>query len=319
MSARPNATKLALKACVFILVVLGTAAAGILGVPSNRPDYMVTGLRLKHAAIASAPSGKIVLVGGSSGAFGFDSELIQRALGRPVVNMALNAPVGLEYMLNEIRPYVRAGDVVVLAPEYHLFYPDLMDGWHPPTKYYPWMVLDALPEAVAYFTPGKLAEAGTVMPGQVTRLLGERLEQVVRGGNWAGKPVYRFNAQGDFIGHLGRPQDVIEEYTLFDAGYRPPDAAIIRAVNEFSAFARAAGATVVLVHPPLLDAYFDRNADGIARFDQDLRRSTDVRILTTPGELRYPKAYFYDTVYHLNAAGRAARAEALAILLRGVA
>lgn len=316
MSARQTATYLALKACVFTLVVLGTAAAVILGVPSNRPDYMVTGLRLKHAAIAAASSPKIVLVGGSSGAFGFDSESLQRSLGKPVINMALNAPVGLEYMLNEAKPHVRAGDLVVLAPEYHLFYPDLMDGWHPPTKFYPWMVLDALPPAVSYFTPNKLVEAGTVMPGQITRLLGERFEQVLRGGNWVGKPVYRFNAQGDFIGHLGRPQDVIEEYALFDAGYRPPDAAIIRAVNEFSAYARSVGATAVLVHPPLLDAYFDRNADGIARFDQELRRSADVRVISTPVQFRYPKAYFYDTVYHLNAAGRAARAEALASMLR---
>jgi hypothetical protein len=62
--------------------------------------------------------------------------------------------------------------------------------------------------------------------------------------------------------------------------------------------------------------YFDANADGIARLDRSLRAQLRVPMLSSPQEFRLPLNYFYDTVYHLSATGRAARAEKLIEILK---
>jgi hypothetical protein len=150
------------------LLALGSLMALILAAP-HTPDFNTNGIRVKEAALKNAPSPKVVFLSGSSGAFGVDSPRIQQALGRPVVNMGLNAPLGIEFMMNEVAGSIKPGDLIVLAPEYHLFYPDIMDEWHPPTKYYPWMVFDSQPASAQFFPAQKLAQAVSVSPSQLMR------------------------------------------------------------------------------------------------------------------------------------------------------
>jgi hypothetical protein len=103
---------------------------------------------------------------------------------------------------------------------------------------------------------------------------------------------------------------------LFERGYREPDAHIVSAINQFADFAAQKGAKVVMVYPPLMDVYFDANADGIAKLDASLRAQLRLPILSSPQNFRLPLNYFYDTVYHLNATGRAARADKLIEVLK---
>lgn len=60
---------------------------------------------------------KIVVVGGSSVAFGLESELIERYTGMPVVNFGLYASLGTKLMLDLSRKHIKEGDIIVLAPE----------------------------------------------------------------------------------------------------------------------------------------------------------------------------------------------------------
>lgn len=300
-------------------LALGSVMALILATP-HTPDFNTNGIKVKEAALKQAPSPKVVFLSGSSGAFGVDSPRIQQALGRPVVNMGLNAPLGVEFMMNEVAGSIKPGDLIVLAPEYHLFYPEIMDEWHPATKYYPWIVFDSQPASVQYFPAQKLAQAVSVSPSQLMRLTQERLQNKFFPQKKANPKEYTFDANGDFLGHLDLPGAVsyteVETYTLFERGYREPDAHIVSAINQFADFAAQKGAQVVMVYPPLMDVYFDANADGIARLDRSLRGQLRLPILSSPQDFRLPLSYFYDTVYHLNAKGREARADKLIAILK---
>ena len=75
----------------------------------------------KHALLERAGSPRLILVGGSNVAFGFDSQLLEQRLGLNPVNMGLHASVGMRFMLQEVQPYLRPGDVVVVSPEYEQF------------------------------------------------------------------------------------------------------------------------------------------------------------------------------------------------------
>ena len=54
--------------------------------------------------------------------------LMQDSLHVSVVNMGLYAKLGLRYMLAQVKPSIRAGDIVVVVPEYDQFYGSFSEG-----------------------------------------------------------------------------------------------------------------------------------------------------------------------------------------------
>ncbi len=71
----------------------------------------------KFERLNSIEGEKIVVVGGSSVAFGLDSALLEEHLGRPVVNFGLYAALGTKAMLDLSLSGIGSGDTVILAPE----------------------------------------------------------------------------------------------------------------------------------------------------------------------------------------------------------
>ena len=67
--------------------------------------------------LKSVDGRKIVVIGGSSVAFGLDSELMERYTGLPVVNFGLYASLGSNLMLDLAQEYINEDDIVIFAPE----------------------------------------------------------------------------------------------------------------------------------------------------------------------------------------------------------
>lgn len=79
-----------------VLVVVIFFVFGIV-MPQYREDYMVALVdKYNYAKEIAAP--KVILYGGSSVAFGIDSERIEQKLGMPVVNMGLHAGWGRHFL-----------------------------------------------------------------------------------------------------------------------------------------------------------------------------------------------------------------------------
>jgi len=84
-------------------------------------DYMFA-LIDKFDNLKAEKSPKIVLVGGSNLAFGMDSKTISEYYNMPVINMGLHAGIGLHFLLEGIKPYVKKDDIILIIPEYSHFY-----------------------------------------------------------------------------------------------------------------------------------------------------------------------------------------------------
>ena len=81
----------------------------------------------KFAYLYSVEGPKVVLISGSSMAYGMDSALLSERVGMPVVNFGLYASLGSRLMLDLSRDAIGEGDIVVFAPEtdsqaYSLFF-----------------------------------------------------------------------------------------------------------------------------------------------------------------------------------------------------
>lgn len=90
--------------------------AAVFALPAVYDDTFVGELSEKYDRLCSIESKKIVIVGGSSTAFGLDSRMIEDELGYEVVNFGLYADLGTKLMMDLSRASVNEGDIFILAP-----------------------------------------------------------------------------------------------------------------------------------------------------------------------------------------------------------
>ena len=104
-------------ALVLILSPLAVLVGVYLGTESVYRNTFYGELDDKYDALYSAKGEKIVLIGGSSVAFGYDSKTLSDLFDRPVINFGLYAELGTKLMLDLAEDAIREGDIVLVAPE----------------------------------------------------------------------------------------------------------------------------------------------------------------------------------------------------------
>lgn len=84
----------------------------------RKMEYLLT---KKTAMLEACMEEKIVLLGGSSVLYGFNTNEMQRRLGKPTFNAGVNVGLGFRYMLDKIEPHLKPGDHVVLPLEFNQY------------------------------------------------------------------------------------------------------------------------------------------------------------------------------------------------------
>ncbi|MCA9793287.1 MAG: hypothetical protein KC910_15865 [Candidatus Eremiobacteraeota bacterium] len=267
----------------------------------------------KTARLESLPSPKVVLVGGSNVAYGFDSELLEQRLGRPVVNMGIHAPFGLDYMLAEVESSLQPGDLVIVCPEYEVLASDLKP------ESLVW-ILELRPGNLAYvplrqwpgLLDGGLPYLGSVLRGfrrspDERRLRAQSMPVVARSAfdAWGDVAQHRNWTPPDPAAHLAR----IRSGLLFEEGYDTHRLqAAVATLKAFDQRYRARQAKMVLSLPPIPRFLYQRHPDQIATVESALR-STGIPVITTAEEMTFPADQFYDTIYHLRGPAIEARSQ----------
>lgn len=124
-----------------------------------------------------------------------------------------------------------------------------------------------------------------------------------------------YNDHGDVTVHLQRPSPGLNGMEVINyASYKfnPEGAKLIDALGEFAA---SRGAEVVVLPAPLPERVYYKwqtRADDIYGHFRHLKHVT---ALSTPSRFAFPEEYFFDTAYHLTAAGRAERTRRMLVEL----
>lgn len=111
------------KVCYFLLVL---GAFGILVVltpatPRSKNNYLAS-VDQKDSLLANVQDPRIIFIGGSNLVYGLNSQIIKDSLQINPINSGLAISLGLVYMMDRVTPFVRKGDLVVLVPEYQLYF-----------------------------------------------------------------------------------------------------------------------------------------------------------------------------------------------------
>lgn len=110
-----------LKSLLVICLFVMTNVVLLWGIPKDGNAYECA-YPQKIGLVEKTPSPRIILIGGSTVAFGTDSKRMMDSLHCHVVNFGLNKGVGIRYLLDDCLQYIRQGDVVVLQIEYDNFF-----------------------------------------------------------------------------------------------------------------------------------------------------------------------------------------------------
>lgn len=100
--------------CILPLLIPPVMTAAL---PPCYDEAFEAELAAKYERLVSLEEPKIIVVGGSSVAFGLDSALLEEYTGMPTVNFGLYAALGTKLMLDLSRKNIRSGDIVILSPE----------------------------------------------------------------------------------------------------------------------------------------------------------------------------------------------------------
>lgn len=312
----------------FGIVFLLTAALWFLILPwfslafvNNYRSYEVNfidGLyQRKHIAAeragARAP-GRLVIVGGSGALFGVDAEVISAKLGIPVVNFATHAGLGAEYILDRAKRELRPGDRVLLCLEYELIAPT-------PAEFnrFAWDF------AVSY--DKRFLFRGGLFRG-VESLYSIPLDDYlysIKGWARVRKGRQRIQ-QGPYnLGLLSPAGDIrrVTEKKSLPAVDSPLDQLGDITRNPFLAsfadFTKQRQIKVYFIWPNLCypNGFSAINAVSLRRPKlKAALNSMGFIVLNEPDESMFPRAWYIDTVYHLNACASRVRAEDLVRRLR---
>lgn len=310
---KPGLSKLLLKGTAIAALIAGGVLAICVGVPDGN-DYAKASV-LKHDALSRDVPRKIVLVGGSNLAFGVDSTIIRKATGCPVVNMGMNGYFGAKFMLAEVKPNLRPGDVVVMAWEYDNYYKTIEGA---PDDLL--MVTKSNPNTLAYLDPGQIA--GVI--GRYPYVAQQKVLRLMTDARAVFKPkqakglviedietLAGFTKDGDLTSHLG-VQWTEEREQGIDLVNTPPNRDIVPLMVNFATEVEKRGVAVMVSFTPVIQDYYAKQRREIDRVSAELAANPNLKVPRPASEFVFPSSQHFDTVYHLNAEGRAIRSRMLA-------
>ena len=291
-----------------VLVALGTA----LLLPPAFGDSFVGALGTKLDRLASIEDEKIVVVGGSSVAFGLDSEALEAYVGMPVVNFGLYAALGTKVMLDLSLPYIGEGDIVVVAPEIDEEALSLYFGADTV-----WRALDGRFDALRYID----FDNAPSMLGALFGFAGSKLDYARGKLEGTDTGIYLskyFDGYGDF--DYPRENNVMKLYweqnnpiSLNTAAYDEDTlVAFFDYVNAYAEKCTERGASVYFSFSPMNAMAVSDGSDAISEFEEKIAELLDFKVISDIESCILDAGYFYDTNYHLNDAGRTVRTMRLA-------
>lgn len=268
----------------------------------------------KYERLYSIDEPKVVLIGGSSVAFGYDSALIEQTLGMPVVNFGLYADLGTLAMLELSRGAIREGDIVIVAPE--------CDSQTMSMYFNPAITLrtaEERPSMLLRLSPDRFFKCA----GALFDFVSDKMSYLRAGESSRGSGIYDaryFNAYGDIDGTIDLDGDgegdhprvvnilprYYEEDTPITLDTSLCDTEFLDYLRDYRDLCRRRGATMYYTYSPMnaLALTYDAEGEETAALHKSLADALGKdTLLGEPADFVYEAGYFYDSNYHLNETG----------------
>ena len=294
--------KFLLKIVLFFLLIVAVFAIPLWYLPNIQyENSIMAALPVKHQMLKAATSPKIVFIGGSNLSMGLDSKKIADTFHRPVINNSIALWLGLKYMVNDVKPYINKGDVIVLSAEYNCYdesiNKDAYEGYEALLS----VLFDIDPQGKSYIDLKQWLHLLPFLPhyivSEINFWISGRNKPMLMG--MAGKKD--FNQYGDLYTHWSQPKIPFKpEDKCVGNEIVNPD--VIPFLKKFNEYVTAKGAKLVILPPPFQDQSFENRTYIISKIANTLK-ANDLPLIAQPSRYKFADKYMNDFPYHLTKAG----------------
>lgn len=263
----------------------------------------------KEELLKNTPSPKIIIIGGSNAAFGFDSGLISRKTGIPVVNTGLQGGLGIRFAINYVKPYIHEGDIVLLSPEYHNIFATLKGGE---------ILAETLivyPRGIRYISSfNEVWEILKALPAVHTSAIELYFEKHLRHKCYAcvNEKIYYRTAFDPLNGDITTNNDYsyLSKTQILTLMYKMPNPELssnIKFFNDFNDYVLSKKAKAYFFYPSTVkpeDVSTIKLLNSLAEY---LPKHLTMPMPESLVDTQYPDELMFDTAYHLNDMGRVYR------------
>ncbi len=267
----------------------------------------------KYKRLQETSSPKIVLIAGSNFAYGINSKLIADSLQKPVVNMAIHYDYGTQFMLNQISPELRKGDIVIMGFEYIIESKGNKSEQLMMARYFPkakeWMKFDDIFEEIGENSQLRIKTFKTILERvfknkEINYQISDTISVFFRGG---------MNEYGDLISHFNNPPMKPIPRAILSDKVSLKDA--IADMNVFYRTMQARGVKVYFVYPTYSKVNYDLDQPIIDKYQKEYQKYAQFPILGKPTDFVFADSLYHDMAYHLTQKGGDIRTQKIIELL----
>lgn len=260
-------------------------------------NHMLYALVDKHQILQTTGSPKVIFAGGSSVGYSLDSKRIQDALKLPVVNAGLNANLGMKFYLNDIKPYIGNGDVVVVAPEYMQYYTDTFYGKTNLIS----SLFDVNQDGLSIIDASQWFRLIRFIPFYAaSKVLLLRVQNAPNPVHPYGRKA--FNQYGDAYLHWDLPQAKKIKVAQKSKEEDSVNPEAMEFLTDFQKYVESKGARMYLLPPVFHSSSFINQKPTIDKIYQSIK-DHGLPIIAAPERYEFPDSLFYDSDYHLRRRG----------------
>ena len=282
---------------LFGLVIIISFVITVFIMPQYATEYNAAIID-KYERLGSIDEPKIILVGDSNVAFGFNSEKIQQVFDMPVVNMGLHGALDPTFCLELIKRHISEGDIIIVAPQSYASrssYDWVMTWLTIENNYFLW-------DGIQTSNYNNMILA---FPTYLKRVINLWIGNT---GNKQIDGVYArasFNEYGDIV--FPRPSSRITEERYGSHFLTSKLSQTLKVYfNEYNEYVESKKASLFMSSPPILSLTLDGD---LASLQNQLEADLDFPMISKLENYIYPLEFFYDSGLHLNEYGLDARTD----------
>lgn len=281
--------KFLIKTVLILVPISLLLCSGIFLPPTPRASKsLLFANRQKDSLLLHTKEPRIIFIGGSNLSFGLNSQRIKDSLNLNPINTAVNAGIGIKYMLENTLQYIKSGDVIILAFEYDLF----QRSYEYTTDELLRIIVDVCPEKIKLISFFQIIDLFRHIPKfSLTKFVPS--EYI----GFKESDVYSVNSFNNF-------GDVNAHWNLDKRGYNPVrikgnfNEKVIRKIKEFEKVSINKGAAVYITFPCLDEVSFNDSKEKIFKIESVLKKY-DFNLLGNAKRYIMPKEMMFNSRYHL--------------------
>ena len=289
-------------------VIFETLTLGILTAPKGVfHSWYNSMVQDKYRILEETNEPKIIIISGSSSAFGLNQTMLEEATGYKVANLGLHAGFGQLFNTEISKANINAGDIVLLGYEYNwidgfdsLDQNLIMTGIDDDIEIYTKIPINKWPDFIGYLFKYADKKNETEIAEEVD-------------GEYSRRAFDQDSAQ--MIVERSGTYDNDEELDI--SGFSLSEETI-EYLQNFKEYVENSGATIYFISPPVAK---DAIVCDYSYFD-DLKtveeETIGITYISTPSDYFFPNELMYDFCYHCNSEGEKKRTELLIKDLKSV-